>query len=623
MASNDPNEQRNAENRRFVAEILRQTANQYGRPSQRVGNRVGSFLANTVMSSLGLRQTASNANVGQIPRVSTYDMQVDQLARGFRLPGAEDAIRQSGARAPRGMALSEATTRAFIKAGEESGLTLEEIRKLLQESRSEEEQTDASGNITLDRLTQEAHELYTRMAELFTVPDLSGRFNQIGTEQTRTARRERAREEYNNRPITQPDVNVFQPTPFMNKMLDAANRVFGGPQAKRRFEYTATNGLGNEVKGQRDATNRDELLEWLKIARLTPTNIEDIGASGKQGESSISRFMTSFADYMGVARMTKADQNLANEDLSAAIDKLIDAMNNNTDAKSGTKGNPAESPIKTWLKGHATAALEWIGPKAAKLSQPLVNVAKKFVPPKLMEETQRWGAHMVGSAAARMGVTPAVAARFGAALGAAAGVAGVLTLGFGIAVKTVSAVVSALNGLARQSLETTLRLATYSGILAAAKAQLEVGRIHRDLKSAQNLAPGGAARLESENRFEEALRPMQDALTDIGNAWGTIWKNTGASILEALNALSASIKAIDDKIPKPQTPLGGALLGGALFGLPGAALGAIIGQQQQNKNNPPPPKPGAAGWFGGPDPVDAADLLRRQQGPRPPGMAVK
>jgi len=117
-----------------------------------------------------------------------------------------------------------------------------------------------------------------------------------------------------------------------------------------------------------------------------------------------------------------------------------------------------------------------------------------------------------------MGDAPAIAARFGAALGAAAGAAGVMTLVFHVAIKAVSAVVSALNGLAKQALETTLRLSHYSGILAAAKAQLEVGRIYRDVQSANNTAGGGAARLASENRWEEAVRPLQDTITDIGNA---------------------------------------------------------------------------------------------------------
>jgi len=616
--------EKNAENRRFVAEILRQTANQYGRPSQRIGSRVGSFVANTVMASLGLRQAASNANVGQIPKASTYDMQVDELAKSFRLPGAEDALKQSGARAPRGMSLSEATTRAFIKTGEESGLTLEEIKKLLQESRSGKEHTDASGNITLERLTKSANDLYVKMREFYTVPDMAEKFKQIGTEQTRSARKERAREEYRNRPAPPPQ--VFEPTPFMNKILETANRVFGGTPVKRKFEYHAMRADGVEDKGEREAFSRKEVRDWIKSTERAPTFVKEVGPATSEKESPLAKFMSSFANYMGIAQMTKADQELAREDLTAAIDKLIESMDKNTKAKSGAKGDPSESPIKTWLKGHAAQAFEWAAPKVAQFARPVVNAAQKVIPPGLMQHAQRWGANIVGQQALNMGVSPAIAARFGAALGAAAGVAGVMVLAFQVTVKTVFAVISALNGLSKQALETTLRLSNYSGILASAKAQLEVGRIYRDISSAHATAGSGAARMAAENRYEEAFRPLQDTMTDIGNTWGAIWSNTGAAILETLNRIAGTAKSIFDKIPEPFDPIpDNALEGamkGAMFGLPGMAVGAFFGQMNANRQAQQNAGPGKNGWDGL-NPVDDQDLIRRMQGPRPPGMAVK
>lgn len=609
------NNDQNAENRRFVAEILRQTANQYGRPGQRVGNRVGSFFANTVMASLGLRQAASSANVGQIPKASTYDMQVDELAKSFRLPGAEDALKQSGARAPRGMSLSEATTRAFIKTGEESGLTLEEIKKLLQESRSGKEHTDASGNITLERLTKSANDLYVKMREFYTVPDMAEKFKQIGTEQTRSARKERAREEYRNRPAPPPE--VFEPTPFMNKILETANRVFGGAPVKRKFEYHAMRADGVEDKGEREAFSRKEVRDWIKSTERAPTFVREVGPATSEKESPLAKFMNTFANYMGVAQMTKADQELARENLTAAIDKLIESMDKNTKAKGGSKGDPAENPIKSWLKGHAAQAFEWAAPKVAQFAKPVVNAAQKVIPPGLMQHAQRWGANIVGQQAANLGVAPATAARFGAALGAAAGVAGVMVMAFQVTVKTVFAVISALNGMAKQALETTLRLSNYSGILAAAKAQLDVGRIHRDIASAHATAGSGAARLASENRYEEAMRPFADVMTEIGNTWGTVWANTGAAILEKLAVIIKLLEIAKKTVPdKDKHPFMNALAR-AVLGIPGEML------NQMNENAKAVPAGGVNQGWDGVNALDVQDMLRRQQGPRPPGMAVK
>ena len=611
MANSDPNQQRNEENRRFVADILRQTANQYGRPGQRIMNRGVSFLMNTVM---GLGRTASSANVGQIPKVSSYDMQVDQLAKSFRLPGAEAAIKSSGAGAPRGMSIGEATTRAFIKTGEESGLTLEEIKKLLEESRSRREDTDASGNITLDRLTQDAHDLYTKMAELFTVPDLSGKFNQIGSEQTKSARRERARDEYNARPITASGVDAFQPTPFMNKILDAANEVFGGKAAQRNFQYTATDIHGKEVKGEREGNNSDDIFEWLKIKQLNPQSVSDIGESKKQSESPMSRFMSSFADYMGVAKLTKAEQNAAEENLTVAIDKLVASTDKNTDAR-----NPNKKPgkIRTamhsagrWMKAKAIRGAINTAKVMAKAAKPFTKLGQKFIPQALRQAATRFGAQAVGRGAMSIGASAATGARLGLALGALAGPVGIAIVAIIAIVSAVKSVIKWLNNLAEQALKTTLSLVDYNGQLAFANARLEVGRTLRKLDMANAIAPGGEDRLKAQNRLEQAMQPLEIAMTNLGNWWGTLKTNISASLMETLNEILAAghdFAAWVERI------------------IPGGEDGAKHDEAARKLRNPAPANQNGAivpGWWGV-DPVDAADLARRERGPRPPGMAVR
>lgn len=613
MANNDPNQQRSEENRRFVAEILRQTANQYGRHGQRINNRVWSYLANTVMRSTGLGQAASRANIGQIPKVSTYDTQVDQIAKNFRLPGAEDAIRSSGARAPRGMALSEATTRAFIKAGEESGLTLEEIKKLLEESRSGQEQTDASGNITLERLTKDAHDLYVKMAELFTVPDLAGKFGQIGAEQTKTARKERAREEYNNRPIPKPDIDVFQPTAFMNKMLDAANEVFGGKQAQRRFEYEATDIHGETVRGAREGRSRNDILEWLRTERLRPKSITDSGASEKQSESPLSRFMTSFADYMGIAQLTEAEQNAAEENLTEAIDKLIDATNKNTDARNPKKPGKIRTAFQSasrWLKAKSIRGAIRGAKMMAKIAKPFARVAQKIIPVGMRQTAQKLGANILGHGAAKMGASPATAARLGAALGAAAGPIGAIILVV-LALKNLK---KYLDELAKQAWKTTLSLADHNGQLALANARLELNRTMRRFDMAAAIAPGGDKRIQAEDRLEAAMAPLNTALTDIGNWWGTITRNASAKVMEVLNGFMATMEDftawVHDMIPDN-------IDNDSENTIHRVNAARLRGQNIPGQNN-------QMRWAGiDHNGVDAQDAAARARGPRPPGVAVR
>lgn len=123
------------------------------------------------------------------------------------------------------------------------------------------------------------------------------------------------------------------------------------------------------------------------------------------------------------------------------------------------------------------------------------------------------GAGGAGGAAA--GGAGGGAAVGGAASGGGMAIAG-LVLGF-IGIIAISAtVVSALHKLGMQGYETALRVSQFDGQLAAAKAQLDVSRMLRDVQTARSLSESGAGFMKALDKLEAAMRPITDGALDVG-----------------------------------------------------------------------------------------------------------
>lgn len=155
--------------------------------------------------------------------------------------------------------------------------------------------------------------------------------------------------------------------------------------------------------------------------------------------------------------------------------------------------------------------------------------------------------HGAGGAAGGMGggaggAGGGAAAGGGAGLGLAAAVVGVIAF-----VAVIYMAIKALYNLGMQGYQTALRVAQFDGQLAAAKAQLDVNRLMRDIQTARDLSKSGADFMKALNRLEDTLRPLTDGALKIGLEFLTWVTN---SLVEAfqflLKATAGVVKAFDE-----------------------------------------------------------------------------
>ena len=234
-----------------------------------------------------------------------------------------------------------------------------------------------------------------------------------------------------------------------------------------------------------------------------------------QRPSSMATFMDTFADYFGIPTRNEAERREAEENLTAAIDKLVDAIDGNTKTRSGVTSKAARTV--NWMKRKAKV----IGLKTARMAmravRPFARRIGNFIPPNIRTQMTRWGATIVGQQATNLGVNPATAARFGAALGPAAALVG----GFMLVLPAIAKLKDMLNEWAKTARENIDRVSHYSPQLTAAQAYLEMNRRQRDIGLANSMAGVGADRIMAENRLEQAQQPWNKFTDAIGNMWGT------------------------------------------------------------------------------------------------------
>jgi len=257
-----------------------------------------------------------------------------------------------------------------------------------------------------------------------------------------------------------------------------------------------------------------------------------------------SQRMSAFADYMGVPKsdaatvVTQGEQQVTN-----SLDRLTESINDNTNAVRGipqedrpsqpTASNESDSPIpekdQNPFLTKILSGTAWL----AKKLQPVGNL----IPAGLRSAMQAMGQNAATNLAGRMGVAPAVAGRFGAAMGMAA--APVMAI-IGIA-SIAKEVVSSLRAMAAQAWKTTESLVSYNPALATQNAMLELNREMRKFGAANAVAKGGmfkgADRIDAEDRWEEAIEPLSNAITILGNDIGTSTTLVFSGILEGINNL--------------------------------------------------------------------------------------
>jgi hypothetical protein len=141
----------------------------------------------------------------------------------------------------------------------------------------------------------------------------------------------------------------------------------------------------------------------------------------------------------------------------------------------------------------------------------------------------------------------------------------------------------AIYKLGMQGYETALRVSQYNGELNIAKAQLNVGRLMRDIQTAQDLSKSGAGMMRAIDKLEEVLRPITTEVLSVSMA----------VLTEAINLLTATIKgiakfgnAVMDQGNVGQAFANNGILGGALamlnpFANQPLAPAAPQNQQQQ------------------------------------------
>jgi len=117
-------------------------------------------------------------------------------------------------------------------------------------------------------------------------------------------------------------------------------------------------------------------------------------------------------------------------------------------------------------------------------------------------------------------------------------------IAIGAAVTFASAVVdfSKAAGQFVKAQEMVIRhLAEVGPAQAAAVARLDAERIGRDIKTAKETSGTSTQFVASQNRFEEALRPIESLMTDIANVVGSTVIGAISDVVEAINRNEAAL----------------------------------------------------------------------------------
>ncbi|MBN9522619.1 hypothetical protein J0H58_29540 [bacterium] len=97
-------------------------------------------------------------------------------------------------------------------------------------------------------------------------------------------------------------------------------------------------------------------------------------------------------------------------------------------------------------------------------------------------------------------------------------------------------------------------LAEVSGAQAAQVAQLDAGRIQRDVESGQNTAGTSGQLTDSIDRFEDSVRPLTDAIDNVSNVVGSKVLDVLSVLAEFVEPLANAVSEIAKNLPGHKEP---------------------------------------------------------------------
>jgi len=253
---------------RFLNEIMREVANPFGRPGQRIANRAGSYFFGNLAESLGL--SFGRNRHAKAAEVSSVDTEIDDIVRNYDMPRVEEVAAVHAPHNLKNTAYPEAVTRAFVKVGMDSGLTLKEIKTLLEHQDTIPRTLNEHGfespiaggplnrPLGFENLSEEAAAAFEKVKDNFTVGKIVAAMTDVDHANSKKARHERAQEEARNAPARQWNpAAVASIDSFLNKFSDwmGVKREGETDEQQAQRELTeATNKLTSAIEGQNTGT---------------------------------------------------------------------------------------------------------------------------------------------------------------------------------------------------------------------------------------------------------------------------------------------------------------------------------------------------------------------------------
>jgi hypothetical protein len=256
--------------------------------------------------------------------------------------------------------------------------------------------------------------------------------------------------------------------------------------------------------------NLKNLSGLASTLRAEDTSLQSL--SHRPPPSALEQLVGKFSSFMGVPS-GKGAISESMENFNKAIDTLPDAMR-----RVKTGADAAESAL-------------------SRMARSAIRFLEKLVPQGIRDHLIRAGARIGGGLAERLGLSQVQGMRGGAALGRLAGPA-LLVAGLYMAGRAAFWAGKKLLELGDRAYRTTLRVADYDGSLALSRAQLNVGRIQRDIRMAHALSDRGSEAMREINRFEQNMAPINEALNNVGLFFQNEFYRTANWFLDGINKIS-------------------------------------------------------------------------------------
>ena len=386
--------------------------------------------------------------------------------------------------------------------------------------------------------------------------------------------------------------------PMLNRWYEKIATFFGDKNGnlgtitgRHTFQYDEMDENGVEQRRSKTVDRKQDMaafIEDLRDAGRTVSNVKYTGQEVSDPMTPLTRAMEAFADWMGIAKSNPEPPTKGEDNVTEACNALEEAVRENTDARNGQDpSQPDSDRTNTPLSGRKSTGSPLLDMLSEKLNVPVATLQ-----------------------------------RFGQAVGVAAPPMIAAFIGIKVAYWGITALGKSLKKLADEAWITTQKLAHYNGMLAYGAAMLDQKRQLRDIAHAGAIAEGGlfggAERFKAQDRWEQAIQPLKEQASILGNDVAILVLTQITAIVTTLNTMIAT-----------QLQLGAQIIDVLAFDPTDAILNpadliarpmknkaqALLGKNQNNN----------ALWPGWDAAVaqDNADMAARMKGPRLPGGAIQ